>query len=43
MCSTAVVIGKELSNYSFGEKHPLNSSRLEAFWSKLTLSEAMFR
>lgn len=41
MCNTAVVIGKELSNYSFGEKHPLNSTRLEAFWSKLTLSEAM--
>ena len=41
MCNSAVVIGKELSNYSFGEKHPLNSKRLEAFWSKLTLSEAM--
>ena len=41
MCNTAVVIGKELSNYSFGEKHPLNSKRLDAFWSKLTLSDAM--
>jgi acetoin utilization protein AcuC len=35
MCDTAVIIGKELSNYSFGEKHPLNASRLDAFWSKL--------
>ncbi len=41
MCNTAVVIGKELSNYSFGEKHPLNSRRLDAFWSKLVLSDAM--
>ena len=41
MCKTAVVIGKELSNYSFGEKHPLNSRRLDAFWSKLALSDAM--
>ena len=41
MCNTAVVIGKELSNYSFGEKHPLNSKRLDAFWSKLALSDAM--
>jgi acetoin utilization protein AcuC len=41
MCNTAVVIGKELSNYSFGEKHPLNSKRLDAFWSKLTLSDAI--
>ncbi|HEX2304923.1 MAG TPA: acetoin utilization protein AcuC [Nitrososphaeraceae archaeon] len=35
MCDTAVIIGKELSKYSFGEKHPLNSGRLDAFWSKI--------
>ena len=38
MCNTAVVLGKELSNYTFGEKHPFNSRRLDAFWSKITQS-----
>jgi len=38
MCNTAVVLGKELSNYAFGEKHPFNSRRLDAFWSKITQS-----
>jgi acetoin utilization protein AcuC len=41
MCDTAVIIGKELSNYSFGEKHPLNSGRLDAFWSKIGQSESI--
>lgn len=41
MCNTAVIIGKELSNYSFGEKHPLNSGRLDAFWSKIGQSESI--
>jgi acetoin utilization protein AcuC len=41
MCNTAIIIGKELSNYSFGEKHPLNSGRLDAFWSKMGQSEAI--
>ena len=36
-----MIIGKELSNYSFGEKHPLNSDRLDAFWSKIGQSEAI--
>jgi acetoin utilization protein AcuC len=39
MCDTAVIIGKELSKYSFGEKHPLNSGRLDAFWSKIGQSD----
>lgn len=41
MCNSAVILGKELSAYSFGEKHPLNSKRLEAFWSTLIHSESM--
>ena len=41
MCDTAVIMGKELSNYSFGEKHPFNSGRLDAFWSKISLSDAI--
>jgi len=41
MCKTAVIVGRELSSYSFGEKHPLNSKRLEAFWSTLVSSETM--
>lgn len=41
MCKTAVIVGKELSAYSFGEKHPFNSKRLEAFWSTLIHSESM--
>jgi acetoin utilization protein AcuC len=41
MCDTAVIIGKELSTYSFGEKHPLNSGRLDAFWSKIRQSDTM--
>jgi acetoin utilization protein AcuC len=41
MCSSAVIVGKELSTYSFGEKHPLNSKRLEAFWSTLVNLESM--
>ncbi|HEY7228156.1 MAG TPA: acetoin utilization protein AcuC [Nitrososphaeraceae archaeon] len=41
MCKTAVILGKELSNYSFGEKHPLNSGRLDAFWSKIGQSETI--
>jgi len=35
MCKTGVIIGKDLSNYSFGEKHPFNASRLDAFESKV--------
>jgi acetoin utilization protein AcuC len=41
MCDTAIIIGKELSNYSFGEKHPLNSGRLDAFWSKIGQSHSI--
>lgn len=41
MCNSAVIVGKELSAYSFGEKHPLNSKRLEAFWSTLVNLEPM--
>ena len=41
MCNTGVILGKELSNYSFGEKHPLNSGRLDAFWSKISQSETI--
>ncbi len=41
MCNSAVILGKELSAYSFGEKHPLNSKRLEVFWSTLIHSESM--
>jgi acetoin utilization protein AcuC len=41
MCSSAVILGKELSDYSFGEKHPLNSKRLEAFWLALVHSGSM--
>jgi acetoin utilization protein AcuC len=41
MCNSAVIVGKELSAYSFGEKHPLNSKRLEAFWSTLVNLESM--
>src|ERR671910_945003 len=41
MCNSAVILGKELSAYSFGEKHPLNSKRLEAFWSTLIHSGSM--
>jgi acetoin utilization protein AcuC len=41
MCDTAIIIGKELSNYSFGEKHPLNSGRLDAFWSKIGQSHSV--
>jgi acetoin utilization protein AcuC len=39
MCNTAIVLGKELSNYTFGEKHPFNSHRLDAFRSKITRSQ----
>lgn len=39
MCNTAIVLGKELSNYTFGEKHPFNSHRLDAFGSKITRSQ----
>lgn len=41
MCNTAIIMGKELSSYSFGEKHPLNSGRLDAFWSKVSQSETI--
>jgi len=41
MCNTGVILGKELSNYSFGEKHPLNSGRLDAFWSQISQSETI--
>ena len=41
MCNTAIIIGKELSSYSFGEKHPFNSGRLDAFWSKFSQSETI--
>ncbi len=41
MCKSAVIVGNELSDYSFGEKHPLNSKRLEAFWSILNHSESI--
>jgi len=41
MCKSAVIVGNELSAYSFGENHPLNSKRLEAFWSTLNQSESM--
>ena len=41
MCNTAIIMGKELSSYSFGEKHPLNSGRLDAFWSKVNQSETI--
>ena len=41
MCNSAVIVGKELSAYSFGEKHPLNSKRLDAFWSRLVNLESM--
>src|SRR5215510_3116591 len=35
MCRTAVISGIELSNYSFGESHPWNSSRFHAFSSRI--------
>lgn len=41
MCKSAVIVGNELLTYSFGEKHPLNSKRLEAFWSALNDSDLM--
>ena len=41
MCNTGVILGKELSRYSFGEKHPLNSGRLDAFWSQISQSETI--
>jgi acetoin utilization protein AcuC len=41
MCKSAVIVGNELSAYSFGGKHPLNSKRLEAFWSTLNHSESI--
>lgn len=41
MCKSGLIVGNELSAYSFGEKHPLNSKRLEAFWSTLIHSESM--
>jgi acetoin utilization protein AcuC len=41
MCKSAVIVGNELSAYSFGERHPLNSKRLEAFRSTLIRSESM--
>ncbi|HJU79314.1 MAG TPA: acetoin utilization protein AcuC [Nitrososphaeraceae archaeon] len=41
MCNSAVIVGKELSAYSFGAKHPLNSKRLEAFMSTLVNLETM--
>ena len=39
MCNTAIVLGKELSNYTFGENHPFNSHRLDTFGSKITRSQ----
>jgi len=41
MCKSAVIVGNELSAYSFGEKHPLNSKRLQVFWSALNHSGSM--
>lgn len=35
MCRTAILFGNELSRYSFGEKHPWNSGRLQAFYSRI--------
>lgn len=34
MCRTAVFFGEELARYGFGQSHPFNSDRLNAFWSK---------
>ena len=36
MCRTAILYGNELSRYSFGEKHPWNSGRLQAFYSRIS-------
>ncbi len=39
MCRTAVINGIELSNYSFGLSHPWNSSRFEAFSSRIDMPD----
>lgn len=36
MCRTAIIFGNELSSYSFGENHPWNSGRLQAFYSGIS-------
>jgi acetoin utilization protein AcuC len=35
MCKTAVLFGDELAKYGFGSSHPLNNSRIYAFWNRL--------
>jgi acetoin utilization protein AcuC len=35
VCPTAVLFGKELAKYGFGNSHPWSNDRIYAFWSKL--------
>jgi acetoin utilization protein AcuC len=34
MCKTSVLLGDELAKYGFGNSHPFNNNRMEAFWNK---------
>ena len=34
MCKTSILLGDELAKYGFGNSHPFNNNRMEAFWNK---------
>lgn len=34
MCKTSILLGDELAKYGFGQSHPLNNSRMRAFWDR---------
>jgi acetoin utilization protein AcuC len=35
MCKTSILLGDELAKYGFGNSHPFNNNRMEAFWNRL--------
>ena len=34
MCKTSILLGDELAKYGFGNSHPFNNHRMEAFWNR---------
>jgi acetoin utilization protein AcuC len=34
MCKTSILLGDELAKYGFGNSHPFNNNRMEAFWNR---------
>ncbi len=34
MCKTSILLGDKLAKYGFGNSHPFNNNRMEAFWNR---------